>query len=134
MELTLPAQPASVTLARQALNGVADAERWSPKLLGDITVATGEGCANAVTHAYPPGLTGPVSVRVERSDRDVVVVVADRGTGIAPSARLHRTGLGLGMPLMSALCNELRVRTVADTSTEVHMTFALTPTATGGNR
>lgn len=80
MELTLPARPESVTLARQALNGVADAERWSPKLLGDITVTAGEGCANAVTHAYPSGLTGPVSMRVEQSDREVVVVVADRGT------------------------------------------------------
>ena len=130
----LPAQPESVMLARQALNGVAGAERWSPKLLGDIMVATGEGCANAVMHAYPSGLTGSVSVRVERWDRDVVLVVADRGTGIAPSARLHRAGLGLALPLMSALCNELCVRTVADTSTEVHMTFALTPTGTEGSR
>ena len=132
MELTLPARPESVTrAARQALNAVADAERWSPKLLGDIMVATDEGCANAVTHAYPPGRTGPV--RVERADRDVVVV-ANRDTVIAPSAPLHRAGLGLGLPLMSAPCNELRLRTLADTSTEVHMTFALTPTATGGNR
>ena len=133
MELTLPAQPESLTLARQALNGLADAERWSLKLLGDITVATGEGCANAVRHAYPPGRTGPVSLRVERSDRDVVVVVADRGTGIAPTARLHRTGLGIGLPLMSALCSELRVRTVADKSTELQMTFVLTPSSAGGN-
>ncbi len=134
MELTLPAQPESVTLARQALNGVADAERWSPQLIGDITVATGVGCANAVRHAYPPGLTGSISVRVEWSNRDVLVVVADRGSGIAPSARPHRAGLGLGLPLMSALCNELRVRTVTDTSTEVHMAFALTPTVAGGSR
>ena len=97
MELTLPAQPESVTLTRQALEAVADAERWSPKL-GDITVATGEGCANHLTHAYPPGRTGPVSVHVERADRDVVVAAANRGTGIAPSARQHRAGLGSACP------------------------------------
>lgn len=134
MELTLPAQPESVTLARHALNGLAAAERWSPALLGDITVATGEGCANAVTHAYPPGLTGPVSVRVERSEREVVVVVADRGTGMAPLARPDRHGLGLGLPLMSALCSELRVRSVADTSTEIHLIFSLATASTGGSR
>ena len=134
MELTLPSRPESVTLARQALNAVGSAERWSSTLLGDIIIATGEGCANAVAHAYPPGLHGPVSVRIERSDHDVVVVVADRGTGITPSARRERAGLGLGLPLMSVLCSELCLRTVADTSTEIRMTFPLSPTPTADAR
>lgn len=134
MELLLLSRPESVTLARQALNGIGFAERWSLTLLGDITVATGEGYANAVAHAYPPGRTGPVSVRIERSDHDVVVVVADRGTGITPSARPGRAGLGLGLPLMSALCSELCVRTVADTSTEIRMTFPLSSTPTADAR
>jgi anti-sigma regulatory factor (Ser/Thr protein kinase) len=127
MELTLPSRPESATLARQAVTGVGIAERWSSTLLGDITLATGEGCANAVAHAYPSGLSGPVSVRVERSDHDVVLVVADRGTGIRPSARPGRAGLGLGLPLMSAVCRELCVRTVADTSTEIRRTFPFSP-------
>jgi serine/threonine-protein kinase RsbW len=125
MELTLPARPETVTLARQALIGLADAEGWEPGLTGDVTIAAGEGLANAVTHAYPACRPGPVAVHVERSDRDVAVIVRDRGTGIAPSVRRDRTGPGLGLPLMSALADELSLRTMAGASTEIRMIFTL---------
>jgi serine/threonine-protein kinase RsbW len=125
MELTLPARPETVTLARQALIRLAGAEGWEPGLTGGKMIAAGERLANAVTHAYPACRPDPVAVHVERSDRDVAVIVCDRGTGIAPSVRRDRAGPGLGLPLMSALADELSLRTRAGASTEIRRTVTL---------
>jgi serine/threonine-protein kinase RsbW len=131
MELTLPSRPESVTLARQALRGIADAERWNPRFADDVKVAVSEGCASVVMHAYPDGRDGPISLRMEHSADRVAVVVSDRVVGITPSLRTRRAGLGLGLPLIAALADEVSVRTVDDGSTtHVRMTFLLeSPTA-----
>jgi serine phosphatase RsbU (regulator of sigma subunit)/anti-sigma regulatory factor (Ser/Thr protein kinase) len=71
----------------------------------DITVAVQEAAANAVEHAYAPGMNA-FSVNAEHRDGEITVVVADRGNW--RSARGKNRGRGL--PLMQGLMESVDVR------------------------
>jgi hypothetical protein len=64
-----------------------------------------------VSHAYVGDERGPerspVIVLARRLDGRLVVTVADLGHGIKP--RLDSRGAGLGLPMISALANEVRI-------------------------
>jgi serine/threonine-protein kinase RsbW/stage II sporulation protein AB (anti-sigma F factor) len=64
-----------------------------------------------VNHAYDGdergAERGPVVVLARRIDVRLVVTVADLGGGIKP--RLDSPGVGLGLPMVSALANEVRI-------------------------
>ena len=74
LDLVVRAEPASLVEVRRALGrwlraaGVGDAEAY------EIQVACGEACANAITHAYPPG-EAHFAVRASREGDELV----DRG-------------------------------------------------------
>jgi serine/threonine-protein kinase RsbW len=53
------------------------------------------------------------------------VVVRDEGPGIGP--RADSPGLGLGLPLIVSLTESVQLGRAADDSTEVRMTFPLSP-------
>jgi anti-sigma regulatory factor (Ser/Thr protein kinase) len=133
LELTLPARPESVSVARQAVSGLADAFAWNAEFIADLKIAVSEACSNVVAHAYPDeGDAGPLLLRVWVDDVTLVVSVADEGRGITPTLS-KGAGLGLGLPLMAALSDEVRVKSGADGATQVTMTFTLpdgeTPTS-----
>ena len=127
-QLRLPATAESVAVARQLVAGICDALDAPERLAGDVKLATTEACTNAVVHAYPDGpLTMEVDVRVRHEE--LIVAVRDRGVGIAP--RTGPRGLGLGLPLIAALCSRVAIQETQGGGTEVVMTFGLDADADG---
>ena len=122
LELTLPARPENVAVARHAIGGFADVLDVPDQTLADVKLAVTEACTNVVVHAYPDG-EGPMGLRASVDDGVLRVVVVDNGRGILP--RADSPGLGLGLPLIATLAESLELGTGANEETEVRMTFRL---------
>ena len=118
----MAAIPASVPVVRQQIDELLDSlERPIPRAQ-DIRLAVTEACANAVVHAYPPGVVGEVTVTAQTITDRLAVTVRDFGGGIQPG---RRTGqLGLGLPLIHALADVVSVRD-ANPGVSVQMEFQL---------
>jgi len=129
LELTLPARPENVAVARHAIGGFADVLEVPDQTLADVKLAVTEACTNVVVHAYG-GDDGPMGLRATVDDDLLRVVVVDRGRGMLP--RPDSPGLGLGLPLIATLTESLELGTGSDEQTEVRMTFRLAPTAAAG--
>ena len=121
LELTLPARPENVAVARHAIGGFADVLDVPDQTLADVKLAVTEACTNVVVHAYPDG-EGPMALRATVDDGILRVVVADEGRGILP--RADSPGLGLGLPLIAALADAFELRGSTGQGTEVRMTFS----------
>jgi len=84
---------------------------------------------NALAHAFEPGTTGEVCVRVDRSAGGLDVVVADDGTGMPPGFEAeHSEGLGLQIVrtlLESELESSLLVRPRPEGGTEAVISLPL---------
>jgi serine/threonine-protein kinase RsbW len=125
VRLELPARPENVAVVRQAVGGAASALGLEEPLLADVKMAVSEACANVVIHAYRDG-DGPMEIELQPGDGMLTVVVKDRGNGVRPRLDPEGSNLGLGLPLMAALCNEVEVRHGdGDGGTEVRMAFHL---------
>src|SRR4051794_4962377 len=122
LELTLPARPENVAVARHAIGGFADVLEVPDQTLADVKLAVTEACTNVVVHAYPDG-EGPMAVSAGLYDGALTVVVADEGRGILP--RPDSPGLGLGLPLIATLASSLELGTNDRDETEVRMIFEL---------
>jgi serine/threonine-protein kinase RsbW len=118
LKIELPSTPESVAAARHAVGafatdrGVDDA---------DIRLAVSEAVSNAVTHAFRDRDPGTVTVRCRAGEKGFSVVVADDGGGMRPN--LDSPGLGLGIPLITKLANEVRFDS-SERGTVVSMSFA----------
>ena len=122
LELTLPARPENVAVARHAIGGFADVVDMPDQTLADVKLAVTEACTNVVVHAYPDG-QGPMGLRASVDEGLLRVVVVDEGRGILP--RADSPGLGLGLPLIATLAESLELGTGHNEETEVRMTFRL---------
>ncbi len=89
--------------------------------VGDIKLAVSEAATNAVVHAYRES-EGLLQVRAHVAGHELIVIVCDTGSGLAP--RSDSPGLGLGMPLMASVTSSFRIVSQG-VGTEVHMAFAL---------
>lgn len=126
VELALPAEAESVVLARQMVRGLIDHLGWGEATRNDISIAVTEACTNAVLHAYPDG-GGEYLVRTWVEPERLVVAVCDEGRGIAPRVESPAAGLGLGLPLMLAIADEVAFSSDGDGITEVRMVFSPGP-------
>ncbi|HEV3320817.1 MAG TPA: SpoIIE family protein phosphatase [Solirubrobacteraceae bacterium] len=103
LELDLPAEPASVPVARHRV------ERWLAESGGGcddvfaIKLAVSEVCANAVEHAYGPEPGHTFRVRAERTAGEVVIEVSDSGRWRPPRGSGRGLGLGMIEQLMDAV-------------------------------
>jgi serine/threonine-protein kinase RsbW len=122
LELTLPARPENVAVARHAIGGFGDVLDVPDQTLADVKLAVTEACTNVVVHAYPDG-EGPITLRATVDAGVLRVVVVDEGRGILP--RADSPGLGLGLPLIATLAESLELGTGDRDETEVRMTFRL---------
>jgi serine/threonine-protein kinase RsbW len=122
LELTLPARPENVAVARHAIGGFADVVAMPDQTLADVKLAVTEACTNVVVHAYPNG-DGPMGLRASVDEGVLRVVVVDEGRGILP--RADSPGLGLGLPLIATLAESLELGTGTNEETEVRMSFRL---------
>ncbi len=123
VELVLPAEPESVALARQMVRGILDQLGWGEESRTDISIAVTEACTNSVLHAYPGEEDGEYEVHAWVEPERLVVAVRDHGQGITPRVPSPAAGLGLGVPLILAIGDEVSFVT-EDGVTEVRMTFS----------
>ena len=90
-----------------------------------VALAVGEALNNVVMHAYVNSDTGPVHIHA-RADRQgrLIVDIADEGVGMVP--RPDSPGLGLGLPLMAQMADDVHVATRPDgPGTMVSLRFTL---------
>jgi serine/threonine-protein kinase RsbW len=122
-ELRVPAEPASVGRLRHALSAELEGTPVPTALVEDIGLAVSEAATNAVLHAYVGTGGGPVLLSATLMDDRVHVVVRDHGRGMTP--RPDSPGLGLGLPLMTRLADQVQIATHPEGGTEVRMTFSV---------
>jgi anti-sigma regulatory factor (Ser/Thr protein kinase) len=126
IRLTLPARPENVAVVRHVLGALAEALRLPDDVTDDMRLAVTEACTNVVRHAYSDE-HGTIDV-VVRPDGDALeVIVADAGRGIGPSPDTQ--GPGLGLSLIAALADSLRIERNLDTGSRLVMSFLRSRTA-----
>jgi serine/threonine-protein kinase RsbW len=122
VSLELDSRPQSVALVRGMLSAVFELVGLGPELRDDVNSAASEACNNVILHAYGDHI-GPLDVGVELGAENLVVVVRDRGVGIA--ARTPMPGrLGVGMAMMSTLATRAEFIDGTGGGTEARLTFA----------
>ncbi|HEV3071234.1 MAG TPA: ATP-binding protein [Solirubrobacteraceae bacterium] len=124
IELMLPARAENVAIVRHALGALGEVLAVDAQTLSDIRLAVTEACTNVVVHAYPDGHEGPLEVLATLAGEELTVVVRDEGAGISP--RRDSPGLGLGLPLIASLAENVQLGHDEQKRTEVRMTFSLT--------
>jgi serine/threonine-protein kinase RsbW/stage II sporulation protein AB (anti-sigma F factor) len=104
---------------RQAVVDLAERCGMTADAVGDARLAVSEAATNAVIHAYRerPGQLR-LHASVERGE--LKLVIADDGDGLLP--RTDSPGLGLGLPIMSAVSERCEVVSGPD-GTEIHLAF-----------
>jgi anti-sigma regulatory factor (Ser/Thr protein kinase) len=105
LHIELPAQPAVLAQARHLLRRWLREKGAGAEDIEAIALASGEACANAIEHAYPPG---PATFQVEASAEDGVVTLVVRDAGKWREARGSNRGRGLG--IMKAVMDHVEVR------------------------
>jgi anti-anti-sigma factor len=125
LDVTLPAEPASLRLVRQAIQQLCTGLGLDEGRTLDLNVAVGEAVNNAVEHAYgvAPGI---VRLRAHRADSRLTVEVEDSGRW--RPARPNNPG-GRGFTLMRALADDVQVMS-GDEGTVVRLTVGLDGTRT----
>ena len=121
MSVRFPADPAVLGQMRRLLARWLQAHGAQPKEVDALTLACGEACANAIEHAYSPGLA---YFELAAVHDDGLVTLAVRDTGRWRAARGMSRGRGLKM--IEAAVDELAV-TTGDTGTEVLIRHRLGP-------
>ncbi|UGS36781.1 ATP-binding protein [Capillimicrobium parvum] len=128
LDRSFAAEPASATQARRVLTGwLREQFLGQNRMIGDIAQAVSEACNNAVVHAYRTGDRSPdrkaFRVVAERNGTAVSVTVSDDGDGMAP--RSDSPGLGLGLPLIVTLSDDVEISPPSlGTGTVVAMRFS----------
>jgi anti-sigma regulatory factor (Ser/Thr protein kinase) len=115
----------AIAVARRDVAGMARAAGASPGAVADIKLAVSEASTNAVLHAYASdGSRGEAFAisTASRGDR-FSVWVTDEGRG--GPAHVPSPGLGLGLGLMSQLCERVVIGVLRDGRTQVEMHFDL---------
>jgi len=109
LDITLPAVPGAVSRARRAVHELAVGR------VGDgyaVALAVSEAVSNVVIHAYRDrdgdSAPGEIHVTVTIYGDELLVSVADEGTGMRP--RMDSPGAGLGLPIIATLADRFEVQ------------------------
>lgn len=121
MELTLPAEPASVPVLRHRAAEFAAQKGVAREVVHDVALAVSEAATNAVKYANAAEADGVVELAGSQRGGWLEVTVRDRGEGFGKGST---DGLGLGLSIIARLCSELKIVQEGD-GTEVRMRFPL---------
>lgn len=133
LELTLPAVPASVRKARNAVDEAVSKLAASDRVADDIRLCVSEAVSNVVRHAYGTK-RGDVEVVVERESREVTVFIRDAGKGMTKAHREGRLG-GYGLKIIAKLAGSYTITTSPNAGVEMEMVFPVgEPTAAARTR
>ena len=122
-----PATPESVPTARRELAQFAADAGAGDDQIEAVRLAASEAITNVVLHAYD-GSVGEVHVDANATTGELIVHIADDGTGLQP--RFAKTGLGLGLALIAHASDQLDIVKRSEGGTELRMRFSLN----GGER
>jgi serine/threonine-protein kinase RsbW len=122
LSLTYEATPSSVAEARAALAEFAADAGASEAQVDDVRLAASEAVTNAAVHAYR-GRPGPIQVTAALAGRELWILVSDEGGGMQPQA--DRPGLGLGLGLISQVCDDMAIVPRSVGGIEVRILFKL---------
>jgi serine/threonine-protein kinase RsbW len=118
----MPAVPDSVPALRAAVCGFARDYGVPEPPLGDVKLAVTEAITNVVVHSYRKrSVPGSIKVSADFKARELRLVVADEGLGMA--SRGDSPGLGLGLALIDAVADDFEIRPGDRRGTELHMRF-----------
>lgn len=122
VNLTIPAKPDYVGIARLAVSGIANRMGFSYDDIEDLKLAVAEACTNAVDHAYCGG-EGEIEVSCNIYSNRLVIAVIDRGNSFDVNEVVTRTGpisaessmnalreRGLGLYLMKTLMDHVDIK------------------------
>jgi anti-sigma regulatory factor (Ser/Thr protein kinase) len=105
LDVDLPAEPKSASLARRAVLGALRGIAVDRDAVG---IVVSEAVTNAVLHAYRDrDRPGRVHVSARLDDEGVQVAIDDDGLGMRP--RVDSPGVGLGLPLIGDLADRVEV-------------------------
>ena len=121
MSVRFAADPQVLGQMRRMLARWLQAHGAQPKEIDALTLACGEACANAIEHAYSPGMAF-FELEAVHDDGLVTLTVRDTGHWRAPRG-MNR---GRGLKMIEAAIDELAV-TTGETGTEVVMRHRLGP-------
>ena len=121
LELSLPAVPQYVRVARLAVGEAVASLESTKRLADDVRLCVSEAVTNVVRHAYDRR-RGRVDIVVERDDDELTVVVRDTGVGIPPPSRRTESD-GFGLKIIDELARENTISRTARGGTEVAMIF-----------
>lgn len=118
VNLTIPAKPDYVGIARLAVSGIANRMGFSYDDIEDLKLAVAEACTNAVDHAYS-GAEGEIGVNCNIFSNRLEIEVKDQGNSFDPIEVESRTGpisfdslreRGLGLYLMKTLMDHVDIK------------------------
>jgi anti-sigma regulatory factor (Ser/Thr protein kinase) len=104
--ISVPADPAYLSVCRQALVGAVDQLALADEQLDDLKLVLSETCANAIVH----GSRSPadvIDVEFRASESEVEVTVIDHGPGFSGGRLPEQQGVGLS--LLARLCSRHRI-------------------------
>ena len=126
LTVDLPAVTDSVPRARHAVLAFVETCSLPEKLLNQVALAVTEAVSNTVRHAYAGRHPGSIFLRASLDSATLEVTVRDEGTGIQPKPKSD--GMGMGIPLMARLADDLQIVSGAENGgTRVTMRFGLGP-------
>jgi serine/threonine-protein kinase RsbW len=106
---TFPAVAENVSVARRSVTAFAKEHQVPEPCRGDLRIAVTEIVANAVVHAFRDRpAPGAVTVSARALEDRIEVVVRDDGDGMA--ARSDSPGMGVGLPLVRRIADEMDQR------------------------
>ena len=125
VRLTLPAHPENVAVIRHVLGAFAEALDLPPDVVEDMRLAVTEACTNVVRHAYKGDEPGPIDVVIRPSGDGLELIVIDHGRGMGPSP--DTSGPGLGLALITALADSVKIESGSPRGSRLAMTFPCRP-------
>ena len=119
--LSVPARSENLSTVRHAVSAFAASLGVDDDTIANLRLAVNEACSNVVRHAYD-GNPGAMKVAARPMGRYLLVVVEDRGQGMAKAS--SDPGAGLGLRVASAVSSSFEVRQTVG-GTEVRLVFPL---------
>jgi anti-sigma regulatory factor (Ser/Thr protein kinase) len=124
LDQSWPAHRDAVAPIRHAVGDFADTVGATARASQAIALAVSEAATNVVLHAYlDHDGGGEIKVLAFIEGRTLRIVIRDHGRGMTP--RRDSPGLGLGLPLIAQLADEVRIGSTNGSGTEIQMDFAL---------
>jgi anti-sigma regulatory factor (Ser/Thr protein kinase) len=116
------ATASAVAPLRRAVAALAHEAGFTSERVEDIAVALSEVLTNVVVHAYRDRREpGPVALAAALDGSSLRVWVRDEGVGF--SRRSDSPGLGLGLPLVQEVADEVRIAPARPSGTVVALRF-----------